>query len=224
MEIADRHIVLRDGRQAGGGAVKETSIDAIIRMMVGREVSALYARRAPQQAGEVALRVEGPLPAGRRPGPERHRSGRRQLRGPSRRDPGDRRAGGRRPDRDGAQHLRRRCLRQRANLRRRARRVDIRSPRDAIRHGIGPGSGRPQAAGLVPVPGGEGQSQHGGARTHWPLGSLHRRQSGTGLGRGIPPAAQHPHGEPGIRRSSTSPAATSRRWCWRAGWRFGPRC
>src|SRR5882724_7407408 len=59
MEIADRYVVLRDGRHAGSGVVQETSIDAIIRMMVGREVSALYARRAPEQAGEVALRVEG---------------------------------------------------------------------------------------------------------------------------------------------------------------------
>ena len=59
MEIADRYLVLRDGRHAGSGVVQETSIDAIIRMMVGREVSSLYARRAPEQAGEVALRVEG---------------------------------------------------------------------------------------------------------------------------------------------------------------------
>jgi inositol transport system ATP-binding protein len=59
MEICDRYVVLRDGRHVGSGVVPETSIDAIIRMMVGREVSALYARRAPEQAGEVALRVEG---------------------------------------------------------------------------------------------------------------------------------------------------------------------
>jgi inositol transport system ATP-binding protein len=59
MEIADRHVVLRDGKRVGSGVVRDTSIDAIIRMMVGREVSALYARRAPQQPGEVALRVEG---------------------------------------------------------------------------------------------------------------------------------------------------------------------
>jgi ABC-type sugar transport system ATPase subunit len=59
MEIADRYVVLRDGRHAGSGVVKETSVDAIIRLMVGREVSALYARRQPEQAGAVALRVEG---------------------------------------------------------------------------------------------------------------------------------------------------------------------
>jgi ABC-type sugar transport system ATPase subunit len=59
MELADRYVVLRDGRHAGSGIVKETSVDAIIRLMVGREVNALYTHRQPEQAGSVALRVEG---------------------------------------------------------------------------------------------------------------------------------------------------------------------
>jgi inositol transport system ATP-binding protein len=59
MALADRYTVLRDGRQVGTGAVAETSIDAIIRLMVGRAVSALYAHRQPASPGPVALRVEG---------------------------------------------------------------------------------------------------------------------------------------------------------------------
>ena len=60
MELCDRYTVLRDGRQVGGGAVRETTVDGIIRLMVGREVNALFARRQVTIAGgEVALRVEG---------------------------------------------------------------------------------------------------------------------------------------------------------------------
>jgi inositol transport system ATP-binding protein len=59
MALADRYTVLRDGRQVGTGAVSETSIDAIIRLMVGRAVSMLHAHRAPTTPGPVALRVEG---------------------------------------------------------------------------------------------------------------------------------------------------------------------
>lgn len=57
-EICDRYTVLRDGRFVGTGDVAETDIDGIIRMMVGREVHALFARREDGQAGEVALAVE----------------------------------------------------------------------------------------------------------------------------------------------------------------------
>jgi inositol transport system ATP-binding protein len=59
MRICDRYTVLRDGRQVGRGAVADTSIDAIIRLMVGREVSALFAHREAASPGDVALRVEG---------------------------------------------------------------------------------------------------------------------------------------------------------------------
>jgi inositol transport system ATP-binding protein len=57
MEICDRYTVLRDGRYVASGAVAETSIDAIIRMMVGREVNALFAHRADFAPGAVALSV-----------------------------------------------------------------------------------------------------------------------------------------------------------------------
>ena len=59
MNLCDRYTVLRDGRLVGGGAVKETTIDGVIRLMVGREVNTLFARRKAAKPGAVALRVEG---------------------------------------------------------------------------------------------------------------------------------------------------------------------
>ena len=60
MQICDRYTVLRDGRQVGGGAIADTTIDGIIRLMVGREVKELlFAQREPATPGDVALRVEG---------------------------------------------------------------------------------------------------------------------------------------------------------------------
>ena len=38
LEICDRYTVLRDGRHVGEGAVADTTIDGIIRLMVGREL------------------------------------------------------------------------------------------------------------------------------------------------------------------------------------------
>jgi len=59
MEICDRYTVLRDGRLVGSGAIAETSVDGIIRLMVGRAVNALFAQRERGAAGEVALAVQG---------------------------------------------------------------------------------------------------------------------------------------------------------------------
>lgn len=59
MQICDRYTVLRDGRQVGAGTVADTSVSEIIRMMVGRDVASLGGARAPAKMGEVALRVEG---------------------------------------------------------------------------------------------------------------------------------------------------------------------
>ena len=58
MEICDRYTVLRDGRQVASAAVSQTSVDGIIRQMVGREVNALFAHREAAAPGEVALTVE----------------------------------------------------------------------------------------------------------------------------------------------------------------------
>ena len=56
-EIARRFVVLRDGRTVGQGQVGTVSLDQIVRMMVGREVSELYprSRRSP---GPVVLELE----------------------------------------------------------------------------------------------------------------------------------------------------------------------
>ena len=57
--LCDRYTVLRDGRYVASGRVAETNVDAIIRMMVGRDVGALYGERPIPEHGKVALEVEG---------------------------------------------------------------------------------------------------------------------------------------------------------------------
>ena len=56
-ELADRVVVLRDGRNAGELAREEISHDRMVRMMVGRDISQFY-QRASHQPGEVLLEVE----------------------------------------------------------------------------------------------------------------------------------------------------------------------
>src|SRR5277367_3669622 len=57
--LCERYTVLRDGRFVGSGRVAETNVDAIIRMMVGRDVGALYGIRPIPEHGGVALEVKG---------------------------------------------------------------------------------------------------------------------------------------------------------------------
>jgi inositol transport system ATP-binding protein len=57
--LCDRYTVLRDGRYVGSGRVAETNVEAIIRMMVGRDVGALYGERPIPEHGAVAIEVEG---------------------------------------------------------------------------------------------------------------------------------------------------------------------
>ena len=59
MQICDRYTVLRDGRLVGSGSVADMTIDSIIRLMVGRQVTALFAHREKATPGELALSVEG---------------------------------------------------------------------------------------------------------------------------------------------------------------------
>jgi inositol transport system ATP-binding protein len=59
MQICDRYTVLRDGRLIGSGSISEITIDGIIRLMVGREVKALFAHRQREVAGDIVLKVEG---------------------------------------------------------------------------------------------------------------------------------------------------------------------
>ena len=59
MAVCDRYTVLRDGQNAGAGAIADVTIDDIIRLMVGRDVEALFATRTDEHdEGEEALRVE----------------------------------------------------------------------------------------------------------------------------------------------------------------------
>jgi inositol transport system ATP-binding protein len=57
MRICDRVTVLRDGRNAGEGAVADVSVDAIIRMMIGRSAHEIFKPLATRPAGAVALSV-----------------------------------------------------------------------------------------------------------------------------------------------------------------------
>jgi ribose transport system ATP-binding protein len=52
--VGQRFTVLRDGATAGSGEVSATSIDAIIRMMAGRDIASAYPRSTRAQ-GEVVL-------------------------------------------------------------------------------------------------------------------------------------------------------------------------
>ena len=56
--ICDRFTVLRDGRNVGTGRVADTNVEGIIRLMVGRELNALHARRVATVPGPVALAVD----------------------------------------------------------------------------------------------------------------------------------------------------------------------
>jgi inositol transport system ATP-binding protein len=57
--LCDRYTVLRDGHYVASGRVAETNVEAIIRLMVGRDVGALYGERPIPVHGPVTLEVEG---------------------------------------------------------------------------------------------------------------------------------------------------------------------
>jgi len=57
--IAERFIVLRDGRSVGSGTIAETSNDQLITMMVGRSAEGLFPTRHPPRDAEVVLAVRG---------------------------------------------------------------------------------------------------------------------------------------------------------------------
>jgi inositol transport system ATP-binding protein len=59
MQVCDRYTVLRDGRLVGCGSIAATTVDSLIRLMVGRQVNALFAHRERTAPGDVALAVEG---------------------------------------------------------------------------------------------------------------------------------------------------------------------
>ena len=215
--------VLRDGALAGKAAVGDLTIDAIIRMMVGREVERLFAHRTDSGTGAVALTVEGIARGRDARDPHAvmlHDVG---LQVRQRRDRRARRAGRRRAHRARPRDLRRRPDPARPRAARRAARSAIRSPIDAIRAGIG----------LVP----EDRKQQAlflslAIRVNLSVTSMDRLVDALG------PAATRRGGRrwsrasarswasawrARIRRSATCRAATSRRWCWPAGWRCSPK-
>lgn len=61
--VADRFVVLRDGRVAGQGDVASTGHDAIVALMIGRRVAEMYPRSS-RAAGEILLEAEGLGPGG----------------------------------------------------------------------------------------------------------------------------------------------------------------
>ncbi len=62
-EVADRIVVLRDGKMAGGGLTADLSPAEIVRLMVGRPVDALYPR-SPRRRGAPILEVSDFGPSG----------------------------------------------------------------------------------------------------------------------------------------------------------------
>jgi len=57
-EVADRFVVLRDGRNAGGGPTAGATREEIVALMVGRRVEELFPR-GPRQQGDAILEVDG---------------------------------------------------------------------------------------------------------------------------------------------------------------------
>ncbi len=56
-EIADRFVVLRDGKTVGGGKIGDTTRDEIVALMVGRQLTDLYPR-SKHEFGEPLLQLE----------------------------------------------------------------------------------------------------------------------------------------------------------------------
>jgi ribose transport system ATP-binding protein len=61
-QVSDRFVVLRDGRNAGGGMTRETSVDTIVSSMVGRTLDDFYPR-SPRTIGDPILEVDDLAPA-----------------------------------------------------------------------------------------------------------------------------------------------------------------
>src|SRR5262249_19258128 len=56
-QVSDRFVVLRDGRNVGGGLTPETSAADIVALMVGRALDDLYPH-SPRSRGEAILEVK----------------------------------------------------------------------------------------------------------------------------------------------------------------------
>ena len=205
--LCDTITVMRDGSYVDTVATSETSVDAIVEMMVGREVGDLFPK-TPAEIGEPVLTVREPQLHRRLP--------RRQLRGPRRRDRRPGRPGRRRPQRGGPGRLRGRLLRLRHGHPGRAHHPEAQAQRgDPARHRVRPG-GPPQAG---PGHRGLGGPQHRrrGPRRARHLRSppqLRRGQGGPALG--LPPRGEDQR--PRRHRGHHVAAATSRRSSSPSGW------
>ena len=58
-KIADEVTILKDGRLAGHKRVADVTHDALVSMMVGREISDLYPAKRPQTPGNIVLKLDG---------------------------------------------------------------------------------------------------------------------------------------------------------------------
>ena len=67
MEVSDRFVVLRDGRNAGEGQTSQTSGSQIVSLMVGRTLEDFYPRGV-RSIGEPVLRAAGARPGASRAG------------------------------------------------------------------------------------------------------------------------------------------------------------
>ena len=58
MEISNRFVVLKDGRNSGEGITADSTASDIVRLMVGRPLDDLYSRSAPRTSREPVLQIE----------------------------------------------------------------------------------------------------------------------------------------------------------------------
>ena len=172
--LCDRYTVLRDGHYVASGNVAETNVEAIIRMMVGRDVGALYGERPIPDHGKVALEVEGLTRRRNARDPNAIELVDVSFQGAPRRDSRPRRSRRRRAHGNRARHLRGRPVRSRGNSRRRRGSALLKSARrDVPRHRSRPGGS--QETGSVPQPRHSHQYHHRRAGRGQPR-LVHRRE------------------------------------------------
>lgn len=56
--VAQRHTVLRDGRNVGSGALADVSLSRLVELMIGRQLDELFPR-VPHEIGEPLLKLQG---------------------------------------------------------------------------------------------------------------------------------------------------------------------
>ena len=207
---ADRVVVLRDGRRVGELARAEIDHAAMIRLMIGRDLKALYLPPAAPP-GDAVLELRGVRTA------DLSRAAGRPVPAPGR-DPGPGRAGRRRPQRAGAGRVRHRPAAWAARSPSTGSRWRSEAPRDAIAPRDLPGARGPQAL--------RAAARRLDRREHRPAGSRQLRARGHRAPRrrdrqrraaaDRASASRRRRSRP---RSAASRAATSRRSCWPNGCR-----